>query len=324
MTNKSKDPSVYLIAGKDAYLVTNQAQKVVDSLLSPDEKTLSLLSLDSNDAQPTNVLDELRTLPFLAKKRVVHIKDADKFISANRDLLERYFENPASSGILVMSVSSWAKNTRLAKKLPPIGQLIEVGEIKNYKLADFVINYARSEHNKKIDRQAAQLLVELTGTEPGRLTGEIDKLAVYNDKTDIITTQDIAKLTGNNRIFDAFNVINEMSSGNTKKAVVRLRKMFAADRSSQYTIIGAFSYHFRQMFTAKAMLEKRQSKKEVISKCRIWGDIEGFFRRLSKLTLSQLANILTELAKIDHGSKTGRTTIPTAIENLVIKTSLRK
>lgn len=317
-----KDPLIYIVSGKDAYLVTNQVQKIIDSLLTPEEKTLSLVSLDSGNAEPTYIFDELRTLPFLAKKRVVCIKDADKFISANRDYLEKYFENPADSGILIMSVSTWAKNTKLAKKLPAIGQLIEVGEIKNYKLADFVINYAKSQHKKNINRQAAQLLVELTGTEPGRLTNEIDKLTVYNDQNNI-TSENIAKLTGNNRIFDAFNVINEMSAGNTKKAVIRLRKMFAADRNSQYTIIGAFSYHFRQMFTAKAMLEKRHSKKEIISKCRIWGDIDGFFRRLSRLTLSQLSNILTELAKIDHGSKTGKTTIPTAIENLVIKTSMR-
>ena len=54
------------------------------------------------------------------------VKEADSFVSANRGALEKYFDKPSPTGILVMTVGSWAKTTKLAKKLSKAGKLIDV------------------------------------------------------------------------------------------------------------------------------------------------------------------------------------------------------
>ncbi len=124
--NSQAAKPVYVICGKDKYLVSGQCESLVDKLLSPQERTMALYQPEADKAQITDVLDELRTLPFLAKRRVVVIKDADKFISENRESLEKYFEDPCKTGVLILVVATWNKSTRLAKKLPLVGKLIGV------------------------------------------------------------------------------------------------------------------------------------------------------------------------------------------------------
>lgn len=310
---------IYVIAGKDKFLLASYYDKLLDELLPPEQRGMSLYEPAADKANITEVLDELRTLPFLAERRVVVIKDADDFISEYRQSLEKYFENPSPSGTLVMTVGTWNKSTKLAKKLPKTGKLIVVTEIKPAHLPRYVAEYARSKHNKGINRSAAEMLIELAGDSPGRLCSEIDKLAVYVAENKSISVQDVEKLIGHNRMFGAFNVIDAATAGDLSIAIDRLRNMFAADRSAEYTVVGAFAYHFRRMFTARGLLDRGVSTRQIKSQMNIWHNPEGFFGQLRKLPIGTIASVITELARIDYAIKTGGSSAKIAIERLLIQ-----
>jgi DNA polymerase-3 subunit delta len=251
-----KDEQIFVIAGKEDSLVNVECDKLLGELLEPQQRTTGLFNADPAEVSASDVLDELRTLPFLTKRRVVVIKGADKFISGNRELLERYFDSPCPTGILVLTVSSWPGNTKLAKKLPKVGTLINVTQPKAWQLPQRLIQYARDAHGKNMGREAAELLIELAGDDLGRLYGEIDKLAIFADTEKAITAEHVEQLTGHNRLFNAFAVIDAITAGDVAQAVDRLRTMFAEDKSAEYTVVGAFAFHFRRMFKAKVMLEE--------------------------------------------------------------------
>ena len=80
---------VYVICGKDKFLAGSECESLLDRLLPVDQRAMALYQPRAEDANIAEVLDELRTMPFLAEKRVVLIKDADPFISANREYLEK-------------------------------------------------------------------------------------------------------------------------------------------------------------------------------------------------------------------------------------------
>jgi DNA polymerase-3 subunit delta len=309
---------VYVIAGKDEFLAAGQVTSLVGQLLKPEELAMCLWRAEADKVSAAEVFDELRTLPFLAERRVVVLTDADEFVSNNRQLLEKYFESPSASGVLVLAVRTWQSNTRLAKSLPKVGQLIEIGELKSNSLISYIRNYAREQHNKELSYNAAQMLIELAGDEPGVLCREIDKLAAYTNSTKVIAEKDIAAIVGRNRIFGAFEVIDSMTAGNTGKALEKLRMMFAGDKDAEYTTVGAFAWHFRRMFSASAMLAEGQSPEMVARKFRIWNSDE-FFRTLRKMPLEKIGGCLKQLAEIDYDIKTGRATAETAIEAMVVQ-----
>ncbi|MFH1613878.1 MAG: DNA polymerase III subunit delta [Planctomycetota bacterium] len=308
---------VYVIAGKDKFLAGQEYETLLDQLLPPEKRTMCLYIPEPDKVTAADVFDELRTLPFLADRRVVLIKDADDFISQYRTHLENYFDNPSTSGVLILMVSSWPKNTRLAKKLTNIGRLLLAEEPKPRELAPFVVNYAKTKHDKLISQSTAQLLVELVGDSTGSLAAEVDKLALFAGETKKIAPSDVELLIGHNRLFNIFEVIDAMASGRLDTAFDRVRRIFALDKNAPFTVVGAFAFHYRRMFTSRVLLEKGLSQNQIASKLRIWGNKESFFRQLHKVTLSQVACAIQQLACIDYAIKTGQITPQVAIEQFI-------
>jgi DNA polymerase-3 subunit delta len=318
--SKGKSELIYVIAGKEPSLVDAECEKLLEKLFEPAQRATGLLKADAEEISASEVLDELRTLPFLTSKRVVLIKGADDFISENRELLEKYFDSPCPTGILIMTVSSWPSQTKLAKKLPLVGKLLSVAQPARWQLPRRIMQYAREAHGKTITETAAELLVELTGDELVRLYGEVDKLAIFAHNEKSITEQHVESLIGHNRIFNAFAVIDAITAGDITQAMRRLRIMFAEDKTAEYTVVGAFAYHFRRMFNAKVTLEKGGSADEIARGLNLWGDrAKSFFAQLRKMSLNQIGDILQQLAATDYAIKTGRAKAEAATEQLILR-----
>lgn len=316
------DELIYVIAGKDDALVNAHCSRLLDKLIEPSQRATGLFDADTATVMASEVLDELRTAPFLTDKRVVLIKGADKFISENRLLLEKYFDNPCRSGRLVFTVKTWDARTKLARKLPKAGKLINAIQPKGRELTQRLIQYASEAHDKGLAQDAAWLLIELAGDELPRLYSEIDKLALFADSEKAITTRHIESLTGHNRLFNAFAVIDAVIAGKTGKALERLRAMFAQDKSAEFSVVGAFAYHFRRMFNAKVMLDKGLHTGEIAKRCNIWSGKDKFFAQLRKMSLEKIGEYLQQLAQTDYAVKTGRTKAPVAMEQFVWQLSV--
>ncbi|MCU0913701.1 MAG: DNA polymerase III subunit delta [Planctomycetes bacterium] len=310
---------VYVIVGKDESLVGARCQELLDELLAPEQRMTGLSSLDGEEAAIADVLDELRTTPFLTDRRVVVVRGADSFVSKHRDLLEKYFEKPAATGILVLTVAGWDARTRLAKMLPKVGALIELTPPPRWKLPDHLVQHAAGKHQIRLNKDAAELLIELTGEELAQLYNEVEKLTLFARGEKVIRVDHVEALIGHHRMYDAFEVIDAMIAGQAGQAVTRLRHMFAEDKAAEYTAVGAFAFHLRRMFQAKALLEKRVNPVQIAKQLRIWSNKDRFFAQLQRISLAQIAAFLEELAALDHATKTGQAQTPVVIEQLVLR-----
>ncbi len=309
---------IYVIAGKDDSLVSSQCQELLDRLLEPTQRATGLLDAEAAAVSASEVLDELRTAPFLTDKRVVRIRGAEDFISKNRTLLEKYFANPCPTGRLILTVKTWDARTKLAKKLKKVGKLMSVTQPKRWELPQRLIRYANDAHDKRLSKDMAEFLIELTGDELTRLYSEIDKLALYAGDQKIITQRHVESLIGHNRLFSAFAVIDAIIAGNAGVAIERLRGMFAEDKSTEYTVVGAFAYHVRRMFNAKILLDKGLRPREIENRLRIWGNTDAFFAHLRQISLKQIGKYLQQLGETDYEIKTGQTQAKVAMEQLVL------
>ena len=128
------------------------------------------------------VLDELFTLPFFSRRRLVIVEEADTFVTKHRKDLEAYVQKPSASGTLLLQVKQWPATTNLAKLVEKVGLAIEctaLPEKDTAKVVAWLTQYARSRCDAQLEQAAANLLVELVGLEVGILASEVEKLAVY-------------------------------------------------------------------------------------------------------------------------------------------------
>lgn len=118
--------------------------------------------------------------------RVLAVRSADAFLSANRPKLEDYLASPGTTCRLVLELDSLPGNTRVAKAIDKSFQWVHCSGAVDSKAGvtaasrrKFLTQYVASRHQTKLNKEAADTLVEMLGEDVGMLDTEIAKLAVY-------------------------------------------------------------------------------------------------------------------------------------------------
>lgn len=321
---------IYVVSGKDRRRMMDTLDNLIEQTLEGADPQVALSEHEGDQVATADVLDDLRTLPFLSPRRVVVVKDADSFISQSRELLERYLETPSPTGVLIMTASRFPGNTRLAKATAKVGRHIPCDPPSARDLPGYLSSYAQQRHQAQLIPQAAQLLIEQVGDDCGQLCSEIDKLVVYlqpsvddsakaQSGSVTIDIQAVQELIGQNRQYNAFNVIDAMINGDASLALERLDHMLRQDRSAEFTAVGAFAWHVRRLYNARVLLDKRVNPREISKQLRIWYNTGQFMQQVSRLPLPRIAEMLKALMRIDRDSKSGAGSVHRGLETFIVR-----
>ena len=219
---------IYVIVGDDAYLRDESIHAIARQAVGGTDIEMALARVVGDHAKLADVLDEVRTLPFLSKCRVVAVDNADPFITAHRKELEAYADKPSRSGVLILSAKSFPSNTKLAKLVDRVGTVVECKTPDERLLPPWLIQLARADGATKLDDDAARLMVELVGPEVGLLASEVAKLVVYVGDRKQIRREDVAKMVGSGRIESVWQTLDAATTGDTRGALVDLDHLLAS------------------------------------------------------------------------------------------------
>ena len=325
MAETKEIPAIFVVFGKNHRAVTEQIEQITERVLGESDRQVSLRSFEGDQAELADVLDELRTLPFLSARRLVVVRDADEFISTYRQNLEAYLDTPSKTGVLLLVPASFSGKTRLAKKAKKLGVVISCEPVKAGDLPRYLASYARERHGLTLTPEAAALLVKLGGDDSGMLCSEVDKLAAYlaepEQEKRRIEVEDVQALVGHNRQFNVFNVIGAMAQGQAGLALKLLEQMLSQDRNSQYKAVGGFAWHFRRLYNSRLKLDQGVSGHEITRTLKIWSqsESEAFLRQLKQLRIETIGRCLQSLMQIDLVSKTGGGTVRSGLEKLIVE-----
>lgn len=297
--------AVYVLHGKDSFLVEQARKKLLSELLG-DADRQTCLSVHDPDVELSTVLDELRTLPFLAPHRVVVVRDAEAFVSAHRSSLETYLEKPSSSGSLILQVGSWPKTTRLAKSIvPKVGEVVECNCPEGPELLRW-IELAAKGRGLVIDRAAAVMLAEGIGPDVAALQSEMDKLATYLDGRGRITPGDVTAIVTTAAAAKDFALTNAIIAGDPRAA---LQELSAAMQSpdAQFQLLGQMAWHIRRAVQVAHHIASGQSPASAMQAARIFrGQQSAFQAMLRRRGTRKLHADSRRLIAADLAMKTGR------------------
>jgi DNA polymerase-3 subunit delta len=312
---------VYVIYGDDVYLRREAVRAVVRAALpEPDEVGAS--RFEGGTAKLADVIDELHTLPFFSKRRVVLIDEADPFVTAHRKGLETYVESPSASGHLVLVVKSWPSNTNLAKLVAKVGLAVDCSAPKPADLMPWLAARAAG-LGSKLEADAATLLLELVGPELGVLAAEVDKLSIATADTAKIRRQDVARLVEAGRIEDVWKVLDAAAEGKGSLAVKLLDDLIASGEPVVRMLAG-ISVSLLKVHHAGRLRSARLSLAEA---CRAAGIAPFAIDRTAKqhahLGPSRVGQLPAMLLKADLDVKGGSLLEPRVIlEALLVQLSL--
>lgn len=318
-------PPIFVIFGEERERKLRLLNAALDELLPPDiDRSMALSEYDGARGEEQGgpafaaVADDLRTLSFLADRRVVVVREADTFIQRYRENLERYAAAPAPSGTLVLECRSFPKTTRLYKAIYAAhGRIEECKKLSPRDAIEFVFAEAR-QRGKRVDPATANRLVDLIGTEQGMLSNEIEKLSLFVGERPLISNDDVSELVGQTREEKIFAVMDAAYAGDAAEALRRWRHVLATDSSAAFKAIGGMAFTVRKRLEAHRLLADGLPMGQVAPKVMMWGREADLNRQLRRLPARRLERLLADMADLDARAKTGLRSMDLGIESLLV------
>jgi len=284
---------VYVLHGTDAYRQAEHRREIVSRAVGDADPQLCVSTFDDT-AELADVLDELRTPSLLGPRRVAIVQDADAFVTRYRRQLEEYFQAPSTSATLVLIVSRWDRNWRLAKAVARLGEVLDCGPPTARDLPGWIrAGFARREATAQGD--AVDLLAEWVGADLAALDSEIEKLSLYAAGR-AVTVDDVAALVAASGTAGDFALTNALTAGDVPGALVALSGAVVR-RGDELRVLGMLGWHLRRALQGAEELAARKPLTvrmppsaragfESMIRRRGWGGLQRDMRRLLKADLA--------------------------------------
>lgn len=304
---KANRHPVYALSGDEDFLKRLARERVVDAALGGDDPSFAVTVYPGDRLEFSTVRNDLDTLPFLARCRVVVVENADPFVTEHRAALKQYAAEPSATGVLVLEVKTFPETTKLAKALPDAAK-VSCKSLPAYRVPAWCVEWAKTRHKKKLAADAAEVLVELAGTSMGLLDQELGKLAGVVGERPGITVEDVQRFVGRSRSADVFRILDAIGDGRPGEALSILEELFA-EGEDPMAVLGPLTAQLRKLAAVGRLhLNEGLPLGPAMDAAKVpaWDKARmSFERQLRHLGRRRLERLTGWLAEINLGLKGG-------------------
>ena len=295
---------LYVLHGADPYLLDLGRQAVRRRVIGDADPGMAMMEVLGSEAVVADVLDALRTPPFLAPRRLVLVREADEFLDEHtRELLLKYLEDPAKSGSLCLEVASWNPAYTFWKRAAEVGRVVACEASDPGKIPVWLQGQAKDRGGKKLTYAAAQMLVEYLGTDFASLLHALDQLALYAGAEPTIDTPEVDALIARGHHERVWDLCNAVADRNLARAL-GLLEAFWTEGMVAPQFIGVLRPTFRQLLRVRA-LARRTSLDDAMARAGVPYPARDRVRRaLRTFTEENLADAYQALVDADLEAKT--------------------
>ena len=230
---KGDGKSIYLVHGSEHYLVRTAADALARAFA--ETKGTEIVRVDAAGLSVDAVLEPVVSLSLFSSARVAVVRNFAPLLAGDAaDRLLASLDAGLGKGSAVI-FAAWGdgpadkvdKRVRGYKGLASRGLVLELNEQKPEELSQWLVEKA-AEEGKKLDADAARLLVDRAGTEMERLRTELDKAILFCLDRDRIRAKDLERLVGKTREDAVWDVAEEVAKGDGARAREMVKDLAAA------------------------------------------------------------------------------------------------
>ncbi|MER3429734.1 MAG: DNA polymerase III subunit delta [Blastocatellia bacterium] len=304
---------VYLFYGEEQYLRNLAARTIAQRAIppgAPREFNEAEFSLNTPD-ELIAAIETASQLPIMSPRRVVIVRDLKIAANAAGDTLkeswleglERYLSDPSPETVLIFLADELNGTRKTTKLLKEKAAAVEFSILSEADLLERLVS-AAADAGAAISQTAARHLIELTGPDFRRLSGELEKLitAAIPEKT--ITHELIDEFVPNRREISSFKLTEHLLSGNRRLALRTLKKILD-DGAEPVALIGLISYNYRRLVMLKEMIESGWRPAEAAKSLKLrYSDQNAFIASARRYGRDFLRRAIERIAEVDLAIKT--------------------
>ncbi len=259
---KNLPAPVYLFHGIGV-LVEEFAAKVVKRLFPEGADDFNYNVFHASTSDPDEIINTANTLPFMAPRRLVVVKEAGVFKAAQKKTFERYLADPSPTTCLLFLTEAFDKRSAFLKLLTATGCKSFQISVSERQMPIWVRQRA-ADLGIKLTSDAHKLLLDLIGPDLAVLSMELEKLYLSENKSENksknisdaveIGVEQVEEVVGNVREYTPFSIVEAIKRGNIERAL-RIMKALRESGQDAVSMLGIIGWHYRQMF------KREQNKK---------------------------------------------------------------
>ncbi|MBL7766231.1 MAG: DNA polymerase III subunit delta [Chitinophagaceae bacterium] len=233
---------LYVFDGEEAYFIDELCDAFENHLLEPHERDFNLTILYGRDTDWARVVNECRSYPSFAERRLVILKEASNL----KDMIKLipYLQNPNPSTTLVIAHKHKKLDGRTA--LPKIvaahGVYLTFDPIKDYKIPEWIAGYC-IKSNIQISPANTALLAEYLGTDLQKIANELDKVLLNTGESREVTRELIEKYIGVSCDYNSFQFAAAIIQKNKEMAFKIVQYFIANPKDGPLVVVTATLYN---------------------------------------------------------------------------------
>lgn len=208
---------IYILMGEESYYIDKISDYMAENILQPEERDFNQTVLFGADVSASQLVDLAKGYPMMAQYRVIIVKEFQNMKAT--EPLEKYFDNPVPSTILVLCHKNGSidRRKKLVPKAASVGVVFESNKMRDADLPRFVEGYLK-QYGASIDPKAAFMVADHIGTDLSRMISELDKVLISLPEDKRVTPEVVERQIGVSKDFNPFELRNAIVNRNIYKA----------------------------------------------------------------------------------------------------------
>jgi DNA polymerase-3 subunit delta len=253
-------PGLILLYGPESYFIEEGLKLIRDAVVDAGSRDFNLTQYQGRDIKPGEVVEQARTFPVFAERRLVIIKNVQEASADQLEGLLAYLEDPVPETVLLLTAEKIDARRKFYQILKKSGKAIEFKKIYENQLPSFVREQAKS-LNVTLTGEGLKLFCKRVGTNLVEVQGELEKLAGYLGERDIADEKDVAAIVSDTRIESIFDLTDAIGEGDISSAL-HLMDRLLAEGQAPLMVLAMMTRHFRQMWKVRELVAQNVPQSE--------------------------------------------------------------
>lgn len=310
---------LYFFYGEEPYLIQQAVNYLKVCALHGGAADFNFNSYYASDVDISQVRDEVETLPMMAPRRVVLLKEVQDLSDKEWVELEPLLETPVESSVFILVGGKIDKRKKFFKHLYEQSIHVEFKKPYENQIPGWIRHICKG-HDLTISDEAVQLLHRLVGNQLTEIESEIVKLKDFLDQRNQIELEDVAQCVSRKREENVFDLTERIAEGDRVQSLVQLVQLLDQGQS-EIGIVSLVARHMRILLLVKQGIEQSLGGQKLATFAQVpTYYLDDYVKQAKRWSLKKLESCLLILAETDRALKSSPLSSHIWLENMILKT----
>lgn len=310
---------IYLLHGEEDFFINEALTLIEHTVLGEMNRDFNYDAFYGKEASVSQIVDVAETLPMMAPKRLVIVRDADKWVDSDWSQMEAYLARPSDMTLLVFVMKSVDKRKKTHKKLIEISTVFEFKKPFDNQVPIW-IQYIAKKWGSRIDPDAVTLLHQFVGSSLSDVNNEMQKLSQFVGADRPIEAKDVISIVSNIKVQTVFDLSRAIGECDKARALLCLSQLLSHGQN-EVGILALVSRHVRILRSVKMAQKEGVKGPQLASKVGVSPYfISEYEKQVRHWSDKKIETTFRALLDVDRALKSSPVSSHIWLENFVIQT----